>query len=506
MESTNFLPYHPIIQHYQSEKMPELILNSAETPQFIHAHENNGLLLQGFARTVLLYAKIKKEIEYLQELLQDNSIKDKPTLYFDLTKILSHEQSSLDFQSSSINFLTEKTKQCIQTHLDWSERMQRVEQKYQELIISLKEKGEEKENPSQPLSHTSSITEICKIQRDPADSNRINCIHSHFEDILKFYSYQELCCLKSSLKADIAYFNNIENSEEWIKEYSHLSEKTIKQFKFTVDVNKIKDEISLNVLEQIEPIARQQFINKKMLGAKKCLATCPQTTSPGVPQRSFSPKPTPSHQPLEIISLKRILEEFIEKKDAYKIINFIFYNLRSYCLKTHKNNVILIQNNLSISNPTKALVPLLQLIKILIAEKNTELCPERLNLFQDSLLQFIFSKDSPSTINPQEIDTVSNKRKKITWNFSLEKGEGPLKKPSSRDTASPSKNVPAEEVVQKNQTTTAQKGNHSVERVETPIISGENPEKENEHNDWLDPMIDDIDPKTSLFPDIEIPD
>ncbi len=136
--------------------MPQLILNGTETPQFIHAHENSEkIALQGPAKSILIYAQTKKEIEYLQELLQNDSIKEKPTLYFDLTKILSREQSSLGFLSSLIDSITKDIIQSIQTQLrDWEGRS---EQNYQELKIPQAEK--EKENSSPPFSPTSSLAE-----------------------------------------------------------------------------------------------------------------------------------------------------------------------------------------------------------------------------------------------------------------------------------------------------------------------------------------------------------
>ena len=412
MESSNFTSYYPIIQHYEPEKMPELVLNGSETPQFIHCHENLDQLPQGLPKTVLVYAKVKKEIEYLEELLKNYSIKEKPTLYFDLTKILSYEHSSLALLSSIIDTVINLKIRQLQTDPFW-------------------------QNPEK-WQIASSIPAIVEIYQDPADPRPIICKHSHHENLLTFKSYKELCCWMSLLKADIAYFNNIENAEVWLKGFSHLSEKL---FKFFVDVHKITDETHLNILEKIELKLREQFINIRIRNLTKHAAAplqrpsqfiaSPLPNAPGNaipigspsqtnfqinhrPQESglpTNPTPLPSpqrqpntptiltpstfpssqvfyRQPISSQSLNETLKILINEKNEVEIFKFIVRHLDF--IGTKYQNQLLIINHFS--DPTRSLIDLLEILVAVLREETDDLKVKMCNLFKVSIIQILYAK------------------------------------------------------------------------------------------------------------------
>ena len=505
MESTNFPPYHPIIQHYEPEKMPELVLNDAETPQFFHCHENLDHSPQGLPKIVSAHAKVKKEIEYLEELLKNNSIKEKPTLYFDLTKILSDEHSSLALLSSFIDAVISIKIQQLQNDPYWQHP-----EKWQSA-------------PSFPA--------IVNIYQDPADPRQIICEHSHPANLLNFKTYNELCKYISLLKADIAYFNNIENTEVWVKEVNNLSEESTKLFKFFVDVHKITDETCLNTLEQIEPKLREQFINIRVRNSMKRTAAplprLPQSIASPLPaagnvvsirspsqtnpqsnyqqQQSSLPTmltPLPRKQP--ILSLNEMLDSLIKEKNEAELFKFIVRYLD--CIEAkHKNHLLKVNQ---ISEPTRALIVLLGLLETLIREETSVLKAKMWNLFRNSILQiFAISHTNSSSNSSQVLNKESNKRKKSSATSSKKGKEKTVKEPSTRKSKksktktaaeSPSENVPREEAIQNDQTSTLNE-THPVERVEAAVIREENLEKEKEL-DWLDSVINDINQENSDFP------
>ena len=92
----------------------------------------------------------------------------------------------------------------------------------------------------------------------------------------------------------------------------------------------------LKVIEQLEPIVRQQFIDKRMLDAKNYRATYQQTTQQGIPHpsnipsRATIPQSLPINKQLEITSIKKTFDELMRKKmhmvrsfSPYKILNII---------------------------------------------------------------------------------------------------------------------------------------------------------------------------------------
>ena len=384
--------------------MPELVLNDAEKPKLIHCHENLDQLPQGLPKTVSVYAKVKKEIEYLQELLKNNSIKEKPALYFDLTKILSDEHSSLALLSSIIDTVISIKIQQLQIDPYW-------------------------QNPEKWRS-TPSFPAIVNIYRDPADPRQIICEHSHHENLLSFKSYNEICVWISLLKADIAYFNNIEHAEVWVKGFSHLSEESMKSFKFFVDVHKITDETYLNILEKIEQKLREQFINIKMGNLRKHTAVPllrpPQSIASSLPHAagnvvsigsSSQPNPQSSYRQQEsslptiptplptlprqpnmpttlpqspvppcLQSLNEILTRLIKEKNEAEIFKFIVRHLD--CIETKHINHLLMINQ--ISDPTRALIDVLGLLETLIREETSVLKAKMWNLFKDSILQILY--------------------------------------------------------------------------------------------------------------------
>ena len=434
MESTDFTPY--IIQHYEPEKMPELVLNGSEMPQFIHCHENLDQLPQGLPKTVSVYAKVKKEIEYLEELLKNYSIKEKSTLYSDLTKILSYEHSSLAFLSSFIDAVINLKIRHLQIDPYW-------------------------QNPEKWQS-TPGTPAIVNIYQDPTDPRQILCKHSHHENLLNFKSYKELCCWISLLKADIAYFNNIENAEVWVNEFSRLSEESMKSFKFLVDVHKITDEIFLNMLEKIEPKLREQYTNKMMRNLRNDTGAFLQRT----PQFVASPIPISAGNAVPIESPSQPNPQSNHRQQELNLPTI----------------------------PTPLPTP-----------QGQPTLPTTPTQLPAAPSQAIDQTNSSSNNSSQVSNKESHKRKKSSTASSKKPSTRRSKKSKTKTTAeSPLENVPREEAIMNNQTTTTQKETPSAERVEAPLNREENLEKEKELV-WFDSIINGFGQEISDFPDIEDP-
>ena len=256
MEVTYLEPYYPVIQHYEPEKISKLFMNENE-PHYTHSHLNFDdmpitVINPNIEKIISIYAHIKYDIDNLEKILQDPSIKKNPVLYANLIKILNHDQLFISFVFSSINAYALIILKGVKNN-PLSLKLSNEEDCRISPYDSEKERGKEKEGPSQLLS--SPVFEP-RVKDKHSDSIRFNCT----ERVYYFKTYQSLCHLISSIKADLAYFNNIENSQEWAL-FSTQSEELKELFKFKVEIEKNKDEIYLQMLEKIEPEAKQHHIN-----------------------------------------------------------------------------------------------------------------------------------------------------------------------------------------------------------------------------------------------------
>jgi hypothetical protein len=250
MESTPVSPYCPISQHYEPEKIPQLFFKDDKI-SYVHSHQHFEVtdipyLVQNFEKTISNYAHIKYDIDHLNKLLKNSSIKSNSKLFNDLIKTLNEDQRSLLFLSDCIDLWEMKIITFMRRH-----------------PLSLLESEEnqkegEKEKDGTPTPLPSTVAPICHIFREENNpSISFTCVHTH-PGIPKFKTYQQLCKLIISLKGDLAYFNNIEHSEEWAF-YSTQSEELKNLFQFKVEIEKNKDEIYLQIIEKIEQIAKKLF-------------------------------------------------------------------------------------------------------------------------------------------------------------------------------------------------------------------------------------------------------
>ena len=311
----------------------------------------------------------------------------------------------------------------------------------------------------------------------------------------------------SLIKADVAYFYNIEHSEEWINEFSHQSEESRKQFKYIVDVHKIMDETYLNMLEKIEPELRQQHImisarNLKNFKENQIKTNLQPIASPLAenPLSQTQRNSQVNHRQEESNPLTFVTEfcNLMKEKNEVKIFNFIINYIEPYIIiKKHKDSLLRVKTHFLESGVAIAFLSVLGLIGFLRMEKTFGPDPRILNLFTDSIIPFYRDNylkkypDSSPNSTPQANNTESNKRKNISPTSS-EKDEGESSKRKSKkpkttkeNTENLSKNAFTEEYLLKNQTT-AQKEN-SFETVEVPVNCRENPEKE--ELDWFDTVI-----------------
>ena len=299
MESTNFIvPYCPITQHYEPGQISELIIKE-DVAHYRHSHPNfedvtnASLEITNLEIIVSVYANIKYDIDNLNKLLEDPSIKKRTELYFDLTRMLSEDQHSKSILSNYIDLLQMEIINRMNSNpllLLESEDNQGKRKDDDYFSTQESRKGKEKENSSTPLSSTTD--KICKIYQESDDlAINFTCVHSHPEK-LAFKTYKQLCQLIIALKADLAYFNNIENSEEWTF-YSKQSEEIKKLFQFKVEIEKNKDEIYLQILEKVETAAKRLFLTASLQRSNQAailqIRPIPQATPIAFP------RPMPPH-------------------------------------------------------------------------------------------------------------------------------------------------------------------------------------------------------------------
>ena len=439
MDSTNFPPYHPIIQHYQPDKVPELLFIAKEV-HYIHSHESFDEFLSVFdnlemTKTISIYAKLKIENENLENLLENN--KEKPNLYFELTKIFSNNQFFIHFISSWIDAFVKDSINNVQKH------------------PLQQEKGIE--------SFSSSQAEICRIEKDPNDFSGIIWSHSH-PDPLKFKSYPELCHLKSLIKADIAYFDNIDHSIEWVKDFSYRSIESIKIFRFSKSVAKKTDEIFLDLIERLEPIVTQHYIYHRLQNNNQATLLFPEQGTQDLPTKSMNnpsliyqltqKQQKPDFPPGPVA----VLKELERKKNIEEILTFMIDLLDNYMPKKYS---YLLKEIKFFYNLNKLLIAL-QKVNILLPSLIHEKTPSYGTVFgtllkflhQSVIIQEACSKNNFQLY--QFINPESNKRKKTSTPSAKMGKEKSVKKPSrgkksKTNTESSSKNIPTEEVVQKNQ-------------------------------------------------------
>jgi hypothetical protein len=389
MESTNFIvPYCPITQLYEPGQISELIIKE-DGAHYRHPHPNfedvanASLEITNLEIIVSVYANIKYDIDNLNKLLEDPSIKRRTELYFDLTRILSVDQHSKSILSSYIDLLPMEIINRMNSYpLLLLESEDNQGKRKEDVYFSTQEsrEGKEKENSPTPLSSTTA--KICKIYQERNDlAINFTCVHSHSEKPV-FKTYKQLCQLIIALKADLAYFNNIENSEEWTF-YSKQSEEIKKLFQFKVEIEKNKDEIHLQIFEKVETAAKWLFIKTSLQRRRNQAAILPIRPISQVTPIAF-PRPMPPPftgiSPLSKpqfnldVNPQSIVDELNKLKSIDGIFNFIIKILKPVTPKEYSVNL----HEVATLNPMSiySFVNLVSLIQEM--KKNTAY----INLFQ----------------------------------------------------------------------------------------------------------------------------
>ena len=268
--------------------------------------------------------------------------KSRAALYFDLTKILCEDQFS-ELYIKFIGFIPRGIILRIQKYpLQLLEGQRQNDGFSTQDSIKENEKGKEKEGSSTGLSGP--LTKICKFYEENNEGTiSFNCDHSHSNTIF-FKTYKELCHLISSIKADLAYFNNIEHSQEWAF-YSTQSEEIQKLFKFKVEIEKNKDEIYLRILEKVEPTAIKLVINTLLQMNKiPTFQAAPQPIASSIPKPMNSPFTGPPTQPqfnqqprniLRMTPIEIIIDDLKKKKSRWEIFISMINILRNTTSKTY---------------------------------------------------------------------------------------------------------------------------------------------------------------------------
>lgn len=293
MESTNLTPC-PLTEHYEQDQLPELVFKE-NGAHYRHCHSNSEAVYDLFfcasncdhdlvniyeiiEKVISIYAHVKHDIDNLKTLLEDDSIKIKTRLHLDLTMALSDDQQ---LESTISPFFKLASNHIINEMYD--HRSQLLEDLSQVV------------NPP---------TRTCQFKEEyHQGSIRFECLHSH-PPTFPFKTYKELLHRTSLIKADLAYFNNIENSQEWAT-YHTQSIEIGKLFKFNVEIAKVKDEIYLQLIETIEPIAKSLLFQTFQQKHKCPLPPIDSSQWYSVKSEPFLVRP----RPLNLLTIKLIIDD-----------------------------------------------------------------------------------------------------------------------------------------------------------------------------------------------------